>query len=385
MAFLPAATTDTYLPSLPDVARDLSASEAAVQLTISWVLLGSALGQVVLGPLADRHGRRRPVVAGLVAYVVVSLACVVTATITQLVALRLLHGVVGAAASVVATAVVGDRWTGAEAARLLSRLWLAIAVAPVLAPMVGSVVADRWGWRGVFGLLAVLGAVLLVLVVRHLPETLPAERRSAAGVRDAVRGYRAVLADRRFVALAALPGLCLAVLMSYVTGSSFVLQGEYGLSSGAYALVFGLGATSMIAGSQVNATLVRRYGPARLLAVGVPALAASAAALLVVLAGHHGGVPGLLVPLWLTVGLLSGVLANASALALERVPERVGTASAVLGVSQAGLGGLVSPLVGVLGGTGVAMGGVMLGGALLVVVVLLVGARDVLRRPGAPR
>lgn len=382
LAFLPAATTDMYLPSLPDVARDLSTTEAAVQLTISWVLVGSALGQLAVGPLSDRLGRRRPVIVGLALYVLVSVLCIVAASITQLVALRVLHGVVGATASVVATAVIGDRWSGAEAARLLSRLWLAIAVAPVLAPLLGTVVADLWGWRAVFGVLAVMGTVLLVVVVRALPETLPPARRTTAGVAAPVRGYLAVLKDRRFLAYALLPGVGLVVIMSYVTGSSFVLQEEYGLTARQFALVFGLGATSMVVGSQVNAMLVRRAGPARLLAIGVPGTVLTTGAMVVSASGHHGGVVGLLAPLWLTVALLTGVIANASALALSRHPDRAGTAAAVLGFSQAGLGGLVSPLVGVLGGGGVAMGSVMFGAAVAGLAVLGLGT-PVLRRGGA--
>jgi MFS transporter, DHA1 family, multidrug resistance protein len=373
LAFLPAATTDMYLPSLPDVARDLSTTSAAAQLTISGVLIGGALSQLFMGPLSDRFGRRRPAVLGLAAYVLVALLCVVAATIGQLLALRVLQGVVGAAASVVAMAVIGDRYSGAEAARLMSRLWIAIAVAPILAPLAGTVVAERWGWRAVFAVLAVLGAVLAVAVARSLPETLPRERRIPSGLGSSLSGYAMLLRDRQFVALALLPGLGLAVIMSYVTGSPFVFQGEYGLTAQQFALVFGLGATSMMVGSQLNATLVRKVGPVRLLRAGLPAIAVCTAVLVVVMATHAGGVVGVLVPLWFTVALLASVISNASALALSRHPERSGTASAVIGFLQGALAGLVSPLVGLLGGTGVAMGAVMLGSALLAAAVLAVG------------
>lgn len=382
MAFLPAATTDMYLPSLPDVARDLETSEAAVALTISWVLAGAAIAQLVIGPLSDRLGRRRPAIAGLAAYVVVALGCAVAATITQLVALRVVQGAVGAAGTVVATAVIGDRWRGAEAARMLSRLWLAIAVGPVLAPLAGTVVAARWGWRGVFAALAIIAAVLVVAVVRWLPETRPPAQRSTLPLSDAFRGYREALTDRQFVALALLPGLALAVVMSYVTGSTFVFQREYGLDPTGFAIAFGTGATSMLVGSQANAVLVRRFGPERLLALALPAVLVSSAAVLVVISGRHGGVVGVLVPLWLTIGLLSSVLANASALALARLPERPGTAAALLGFSQGALGGLVSPLVGVLGGTGTAMAGVMVGLAVASLAVAWAGTPV---RPWGPR
>jgi len=312
-------------------------------------------------------------VLGLAAYVVVALLCAVVATIGQLVALRTLQGVVGAAASVVGMAVIGDRFRGAEAARLMSRLWIAIAVAPILAPLAGTFVADRWGWRAVFVALGIVGALLAVAVARGLPETLPPERRTAHGLGASVRGYGRLLRDRQFLALAVLPGLGLAVIMSYVTGSPFVLQGEYGLTARDFALVFGLGATSMLVGSQLNAALVRRVGPVRLLRAGLVGTVLSTAALLAVAATHAGGVVGLLVPLWLTVALLSSILANASALALSRHPERAGTASAVIGSIQGALGGAVSPVVGLLGGTGVAMGSVMLGASVVAVAVLAVG------------
>ncbi|MEE6296596.1 multidrug effflux MFS transporter [Georgenia wangjunii] len=375
LAFLPAAATDMYLPSLPQVATDLATTSAAVQLTITSVMIGAALSQLVLGPLSDRVGRRRPAMAGLAAFAVVAVLCVFAGTISQLVALRVLQGVVGAAASVTAMAVIGDRYRGAEAARLLSRLWIAIAVAPILAPLAGTVIADAWGWRAVFGVLAVMGAALLLWLARSLPETLPAERRATGSLMSSLRGYSDLLRDRDFLALALLPGLQLAVLMSYVTGSPFVLQEEYGLSPQEFALVFGLGATSMIVGSQVNASLVRRVGPVRLLRAGLPVVAACTAALVVVSATHAGGVVGLLVPLWLAVAVLSTVMANASAVAISRHSSRAGTASAVIGSIQGALGGAVAPLVGVLGGTGVAMTSVMLGAALVSVAVLALGTR----------
>jgi MFS transporter, DHA1 family, multidrug resistance protein len=373
LAFLPAATTDMYLPSLPDVARDLSTTSAGAQMTISGVLVGGALSQLFMGPLSDRFGRRRPAVIGLAAYVAVALLCAVAASIGQLLALRVLQGVVGAAASVVAMAVIGDRYRGAEAARLMSRLWIAIAVAPILAPLAGTFVAERWGWRAVFTVLALLGAVLALAVARSLPETLPPERRIASGPGASLSGYGRLLRDPRFVALALLPGLGLALIMSYVTGSPFVFQEEYGLTAQQFALVFGLGATSMMVGSQVNATLVRRVGPVRLLRAALPAVVLSTAVLLAVTATHAGGAIGVVVPLWFTVALLASVISNASALALSRHPERSGTASAVIGFLQGALGGAVSPLVGMLGGTGVAMSGVMLASAVVAVAVLALG------------
>ncbi|MBX9245956.1 multidrug effflux MFS transporter [Actinotalea ferrariae] len=373
LTLLPAVTTDMYLPSLPDVAADLFTTEAAAQFTITGMLIGGAIGQLLVGPLSDRLGRRLPVLVGVSLHVVISLLCVVATTIGQLATLRVLQGLVSSGATVVAMACIRDRYTGADAAKLMSRLMLVIAVAPLLAPTAGSAIAAAWGWRAVFVALALLAAVLVVVVALFLPETLPAERRTAHGIGSSLRGYGQLLRDRRFVALAVIPGLGMAMIMSYVAGSPFVLQQEYGLSTSQFALVFAIGGTSMVTGSQVNAALVHRVGPARLLRAGIPVTVLLAAGLVGVAATHLGGIVGLVVALWLTTAVLGFVMSNASALALSRHGERAGTAAATIGFLQAGLAGAVSPLVGVLGGDAVAMTGVMLLSITVALVILAVG------------
>lgn len=381
LSLLPAVATDMYLPSLPDVARDLGTTPAAAQFTITGMLIGGAVGQLVAGPLSDRLGRRLPVLVGVSLHVLISLLCVVAVTIDQLATLRVVQGLASAGSTVVAMAVIRDRYTGAEAARLMSRLMLVIAVAPLLAPTVGSVIAAQWGWRAVFAALALLGVGLLAVVARFLPETLPVERRTAHGVVSSLRGYAGLLADRRFVALAVIPGLGMSLIISYVAGSPFVLQQEYGLSSRQFALVFAIGGTAMLAGSQINAALVRRVGPVRLLRFGLPATTLLGVGLLWVAATRAGGIVGLVVALWLMMATLGLVMANASALAMTRHGERAGSAAAVIGFLQAGLAGLVSPLVGLFGGDAVAMTGVMLGSMVAGVVVLALGT-SVYRRDG---
>ncbi len=381
LTLLPAVSTDMYLPSLPVVAADLSSSTAGAQLTITGMVLGGAFGQLVIGPLSDRFGRRAPVLVGVSLHAVLSLLCAVAPTIGLLITLRVLQGFVAAAATVVAIAMIRDRYAGAEAARLMSRLMLVIGVAPLLAPSAGSVIAHHWGWRGVFLVLALLAALLVTVVAIALPETLPPERRARSGVATLARGYGAMLRDRRFVALAVLPGLGMVVIISYVSGSPFVLQEEYGLSSGQFSLVFALGGIGLVLGAQVNAALVRRVGPARLLRASAPAAATAAGLLVVVAATRTGGVVALVATLWVVLLLLGLLMSNASALAMTRHGERAGTAAATIGFLQAGLAGGISPLVGVLGGDAVAMSGVILGG-LLVAVLVLALATPAYRRDG---
>ncbi len=372
MTALGAMTVDTYLPSLPTVAADLGTTDTAAQFTISGVLLGAALGQLLVGPLSDRFGRRRPALVGLGLHVVASLLCMMVPSIGGLIVLRMVQGVGNSAAAITATAVIRDRLTGGPAARVLSRLFLVIGLAPLLAPTVGGFVAGVAGWRAVFGVLAALGLGLAVVVWRFLPETLPPERRTAAGLGGALRGYRRLVADRRFVALAVLPGLSLGALISYVVGSPFVIQVGYGLTAHQFALVFALNGVGFVLGSQVNARLVRQVAPIRIVRVALPLGLGIAAVLLVVAATGAGGLVGLLVPLWFLLAVIGLIPPNASAMALSRHGERAGAAAALIGFAQSGIAGLVSPLVGFLGGDAVAMAVMILAsiGAALVVLAV---------------
>jgi DHA1 family bicyclomycin/chloramphenicol resistance-like MFS transporter len=381
MAALPAVTSDIYLPSLPDVARDLGTTTAVVQLTMTGVLVGAAVGQLVVGPLSDRFGRRRPALVGIALHVLISLLGALAPDIGTLIALRVVQGFFNAAATVVAIAVIRDRFVGSDASRLLSRLMLVIGVAPLLAPTVGGLIAGQAGWRAVFVALALFGAVLWVVVWRRLPETLPPDRRRAGGLGPALRGYSTLLRDRQFVAVAVLPGLGMALLMSYVVGSPFVLREGFGMSTNQFALVFALNGVALVGGAQINAALVRRVAPIRILRCALLLLLAAAALLLVLALTGAGGLFGLLGALWVTLGLIQFILPNASAIALSRHGAMAGTAAAFIGALQAGVAGLISPLVGVLGGDAPAMAGVMVGAVAAAVLVLAI-ATPAYRRDG---
>jgi DHA1 family bicyclomycin/chloramphenicol resistance-like MFS transporter len=382
MCALPAISTDIYLPSLPDVARDLNTSATAAQLTMTSMLIGGAVGQLVIGPLSDRFGRRKPVLIGVSLHVVTSLLCALAPAIVPLIALRTMQGFFNASASVVAMAVIRDRFVGSDASRLMSRLMLVIGVAPLFAPSIGGLIAGQWGWRAVFAALAVFGVVLWVVVWRRLPETLPPERRRDGGLRAALGGYRKLVRDRHFVALAILPGLGVAVLMSYVVASPFVLREGYGLSAHQFSLLFAVNGIGLVAGAQVNASLVRRVAPIRIVRVVLPLSLGLTLVLLCIAITGWGGLTALLVVLWLILAMVNFVPPNASALALSRHGEVAGTAAAVIGATQAGVSGLVSPLSGLLGGDAVAMAAVMVGASVAALLVLAL-ATPAYHRDGA--
>ena len=364
-------TIDMYLPALPTIVDDLDTTSAAAQLTLTGTLVGLALGQLLVGPLSDTFGRRRPLLVGVSGHVLASLLCLVAPNLAVLGGLRLLQGIGAAAASVVAMAIVRDLFVGRAAATLFSRLMLVLGVAPVLAPTVGGEVLRFTSWRGVFVVLAVLGLLLVVMSALAVPETLPPERRRPLGLRSTLRTYRGLLRDRTFFGLVLVAGLAMAALFGYVAGSSFVFQDEFGLNQQQFGLVFGAGAVFLIGATQLNAALLGRFEPRAIMPWALVLGTAAGAALVALAATGTGGLVGVIAPLWTALFAVGLVLPNAPALALARHGEAAGTASALLGAVQMGVGAITSPVVGLLGNDALAMGAVVLGGAVLALAVLL--------------
>jgi DHA1 family bicyclomycin/chloramphenicol resistance-like MFS transporter len=343
---------DLYLPGLPRLTSDFGASASAGQLTLTACILGLAFGQLVVGPLSDRFGRRPPLLAGLALYCAASVACAVASSVWLLVGLRLVQGLSGAAGIVVARSIVRDLRSGVAAARLFSLLMLVLGSVPVIAPVVGGQLLRVTSWRGLFLVLAGVDAAILAAVALTLHETLPPERRRRAG--GAVSGFLQLLRDRLFLAYAVVLGLAGAEVLSYIAGSSFVLQDLYGVSPQLYGAIFGLNALGIIACSQLNRMLLGRVSPERLLGAGVVAGASAGSTLLAVVLAGGVGLPGILPCLFVVVASIGIVVPNAAALALTDYPHAAGSASALLGVFQFAFGGVTAPLVGA-GGRGTAV------------------------------
>ncbi|MBP2418669.1 multidrug effflux MFS transporter [Microlunatus capsulatus] len=338
---------DLYLPALPELADDLASTPSAAQLTITACLVGLALGQLVAGPLSDRFGRRRPLLVGLVAYLLASLACAFAPSVTVLVVLRLVQGLAGAAGLVVARAVARDLYEGRRLVLFFSRLTLISGLAPVVAPVLGGQLSRVMSWRGIFVVLAGFGALLLVAGLLQR-ETLPAERRSTGGLTTTLRGFRVLLGDRFFVGAALSAGLAGASMFAYISGATFVLQRIYGMSAQGFSLVFGLNSVGIMAMSQLGARLSRRRPPVQVLALGLGLNLLGAAALATtVLLGL--GLPFLVPSLFVMVSALGLVFPTATALAMSDYPEQAGTASSLLGLGQFVFGAVVAPLVGIAG------------------------------------
>jgi DHA1 family bicyclomycin/chloramphenicol resistance-like MFS transporter len=329
----------------------------------------------VIGPLSDALGRRRPLLAGTVLHIVASALVLVAPDVAVLGVLRVLQGVGTAAASVIALAIVRDLFDGRAAATMLSRLFLVMGVAPVLAPTLGGEVLRFTSWRGVFAVLAVYGLLVLALGLFSLRETLPPERRRSGGIADTLRTYARLGRDRSYVGLVLVAGLTMAALFTYVSGASFVYQEQFGLDEQEFGLLFGAGAFWLIGATQLNPLLLRRWSPAAILVTGTVAGAVAGAVLLATAVAGLGGLAGVVVPLWAVLFAAGLALPNAPALALAGYGESAGAAAALLGAVQFGIGAAVSPLVGILGNDAVAMGAVVLGSMVIAVLVLAVVVR----------
>ncbi|NAZ77804.1 Bcr/CflA family efflux MFS transporter [Kineococcus sp. T13] len=375
---------DTYLPTLPRLADDLSTSASSVQLTLTTFMVGMAVGQLVLGPASDRLGRRGLLLAGTAVTCLAGVACALAPSIELLLAARFVQGFAGAAGMVIGRAVIADLASGRAAARAFAIFGVVQGVAPVLAPLLGGVLAGPVGWRGTFAVGAAVAALLVLASALLVRETLPPERRHDGGARAVAASVRAVLARRGYVGHVATLVAVFAALFAYVSASPFVLQHVVGLSTGTYSLVFTLNACGIVAGGATSARLLRRRSPSQVLAAGVLLQLGSAAALLVVVVLADAWAPGVLVLLWLLVYGAGLSFGNATALAADEVRFASGTGSALQGALQFGVGALVSPLVGLGGeGTAVPMAVVVLVCAAAAAAALFGVARPALRARAA--
>ncbi|MEE4594398.1 multidrug effflux MFS transporter [Streptomyces sp. DSM 41524] len=351
---LPALSMDMYLPALPEVTDALHSSAATAQLTLTACLMGMALGQLVVGPMSDKWGRRRPLLIGMVIYVIATAICAFAPTAGLLIGFRLLQGLAGSAGIVIARAVVRDLYDGVAMARFFSTLMLISGVAPIAAPVIGGQILRFTDWRGVFVVLTVIGALLTLVVWRFLGETLPAERRQDGGLGQTLRTMRGLLADRVFAGYMLAGSFAFAALFAYVSGSSFVVQEIYGASPQTFSLLFGLNSIGLIGMGQVNGrVLVGRVDTDKVLAVALTLIALAATALLALSAGVFGeaGLGPVAACLFVLMSSMGLAMPNTNASALMRTPHAAGSASALLGTSTFLLGAVASPLVGIAGET----------------------------------
>jgi DHA1 family bicyclomycin/chloramphenicol resistance-like MFS transporter len=339
---------DLCLPGLPEMAADLGTTGTAAQLSMSSAMVGLALGQVVVGPLTDRVGRRRILVLGVALFALAAALCAVAPSLPVVLALRVLGGAGGGAGIVIARSMARDLYEGPSLARIYAMLMMIIGAAPAVASLLAGQLLRIVDWRGVYAVVAAFG-VLLTVTAAAQRETLPPERRRpGAESADVRRIRRSRLTDRTFLAPVLALGLGVAGMFTYLTMGSFVLHEFYGLDPQSIAWVSVVNGLAIVVASQVSAALSDRVGPAVLLAAGLRLAMAAAAAMLLAVALSHQ-LPALLVPLLVMVGCTGLIIPNATALALDKRGDLAGRSSAVLGLAQFGTAAVVPPLTS-LGG-----------------------------------
>ncbi len=356
-------STDMYLPAFPDIARDLG-SAAAPQYSLAAYFTGLAIGQMTMGALSDRLGRRGPLLAGLLIYTLATIGCLVSWDMRSLVVFRFLSALGAAAGTILPRAMVRDLADGPAAAKLLSKLMLVMGVAPITAPMLGAIVVSFASWRMIFGICALYGLIALVLTWFYLPDTLPLARRTRLGMGAVLVRYAGIARERAFITHATVGMFNAAALFAYLAATPQIFINLYGWHVVGYALLFGFNSIAYIGFSQINPWLASRYGIAPVINMAVLSLL-GACALLAVLALHPLGALPIAGGLLLCEAGFGLLTPNALVGAMSRHQAHAGSASALFGTLQYTGGALAGLLVGVLAdGTAKPMAFVMLACAL---------------------
>ncbi|PLV34878.1 Bicyclomycin resistance protein [Bacillus subtilis subsp. subtilis] len=360
LAILGPLNIDMYLPSFPEIAEDLSASASLVQLSLTACLVGLTIGQLIVGPVSDAQGRRKPLLICIFLFALSSLFCALSPNITTLVAARFLQGFTASAGLVLSRAIVRDVFTGRELSKFFSLLMVITAVAPMVAPMTGGAILllPFATWHTIFHVLMIIGCLLVLLIALRLKETLPPEKRIPSSIGTSVKTMGSLLKDRSFMGYALTVGFIHGGSFAYVSGTPFVYQDIYGVSPQVFSILFGINGLAIISGSFI----IGRFGgiihEKSLLRIAV-ITAVIATAVLLTMTMIHGPLATLVISIFIYMITIGMVLTSTFTLAMEKQGHRAGSASALLGMLPLLLGSIVSPLVGINETTAVPMGAIM--------------------------
>ena len=334
--------TDMYLPALPTMTTYFDTSVSMVQLGLTFSMIGLAVGQLLIGPISDKVGRRRPLIASMVLFIVSTVACIFSPDVVFFTAMRLLQGIAGAGGIVISRSIATDEFSGHELLKMLAVIGAINGIAPIVAPVVGGVMLSVIDWRGIFLVLLVLGVVLLVGSIM-LRESLPVERRSKSGVLGTFASFGVVARNRRFISYVLQQGFAQFILFANIASSPFIIQQHYGYSPLVFSVCFGVNAIAIGVASALSVKFRRPEDAVATSCAGMLVMSIVIAAVLM-LGGSFWAYEISLFILMFTMGL---TFTASTTLALNSERERAGAASAMLGAVCFLSGGIVSPLVGV--------------------------------------
>ncbi|MFD2212613.1 Bcr/CflA family multidrug efflux MFS transporter [Metabacillus endolithicus] len=341
-------TIDMYLPSFPTIVEDYHTNASLVQISLTTCLLGLGLGQLVIGPMSDVQGRRKPLLIFIILYLLASLTCAISPNIYMFIASRFVQGFAAAGGLVISRAVVRDLYSGKELTKFFALLMLVGNLGPIVAPIVGGGILAFTNWTGVFFVLACVGLILFLTVTWKLEETLPVEKRVPSNFKQVVKNFGSLLKDRQFAGYALTQGFIIAGIFAYVSGIPFVYQNIYGVTPQQFSFLFGVNGIALIIGSQSVGRLNDIISEKTFLKIGL-ILSNTAGALLLIALLFKAPIVAVAIPIFFLVASIGIISTTSFALAMDTQGHIAGSASALLGLLPFVLGSLTAPLVGIAG------------------------------------
>ena len=362
---------DMYLPAFPRLAAEFHTTTSVIAWSLSTYFIGFALGQILYGPLLDRFGRKKPIYVGLSLYILASLGCMQPHNIRNLMILRLLQAIGGCVAQVGSIAMVRDFFPAHESARIFSLLFLIIGVSPLLAPTVGSIIIVWFGWQWIFALLASIAALTLASVFYLLPDGYASDRSVSLKPGPILRSFVFIFRQRQFLTYALAGAFSFAGLFAYVAGSPLIFMDGFHVSAKTFGLIFATLTMGFIGGNQLNVLLLRKLNSQRIFLLALLVQVIIGTVFLIGTVNRWFAMAPTLVLFFLFLLCIGLTYPNAAAIALAPFSKNVGSASALLGFLQMGVGALISTGIGFFGSNSIV--GLLAGSALISLLILLVG------------
>ncbi|WP_141433960.1 Bcr/CflA family multidrug efflux MFS transporter [Bacillus sp. 03113] len=348
LALLGPFSIDMYLPSFPTIVEDYKTNASLVQFSLTACLLGLGLGQLIIGPMSDVQGRRKPLLIFLILYLIASLACALAPNIYFFIGARFIQGFSAAGGLVISRAIVRDVYSGRELTKFFALLMLVNNLGPIIAPVTGGSILTFTNWTGVFIFLSCIGLVLFLMVSWKLEETLPEENRVPSNLSQLLKNFSSLFKDRQFAGYALTQGFIIAGIFAYVSGTPFVYQNIYGVTPQVFSLLFGMNGIALMIGSQLVGRYTDFIPEKTFLQIGLFLSTLSGAVLLVAIL-LHAPLLAIVVPIFFIVSSIGMITTTSFSLAMESQGHIAGSASALLGLLPFILGSLTAPLVGIAG------------------------------------
>lgn len=371
-----AFSIDMYLPGFPAIAKDLNTTVAHITLSITSFFIGISIGQMIYGPLLDKYGRRKPLYIGLVVYLVASLGCAIAPTADALIGIRFLQALGSCAGLVASRALVRDIFPVSENAKIFSLLMLVLALSPIVAPTLGGYVTSLFGWQSIFYILAGIAALTIVLVYFKLPEGRKPDLEISLLPAPIIKGFLEVAKEPQFYTYAFAGAIASSGLYAYIAGSPFVFMELYHVSDKQYGWIFAIIAMGLILAAQVNSVLLRKFSSEQIIRATLFCQCLTGIALVVGTWFHLLGLYSTIFLIWVFLSTQGFAFPNSSALSLAPFSKNAGTASALMGAIQLGIGAISTALVSLFNNnTAMPMAAVMCICAITSFVVLLIGRK----------